>query len=463
MIRPSVPKIVAALAAAAAIVLVLMPAPHDVPEQAMRAAGVVTLTIGLLATVAIPEFLTALIFYLLAVVLGAAPPNVVFSGFFSGAVWLVFGGLIIGVAIQDTGLGKRLARSLVRLFAGSYIAMVAGTVWAVALLAFLMPSSVGRVIIMLPIVLALAERLGFAPGSRGRAGLALAVGVGTLTPTFAVLPASVPNLAMAGAAEAIYGIHLTYSQYLVLHFPVIGLVSMIALPILIVLLFPARIAPGAIEESRTPVGPGERRLLALLLAALALWATDALHGVAPAWVSLGAGILCLLPGVGVIKADAALQKLNLGPIVFLAGVIGMGAVVTHSGLGRLVGDTLLGVMPLDQGGSFHRFVALIALGVGMALVTTLPGQPAMMTALADTLAQGAGWPILSVLMAQVPSWALTMFPYQAPPLVVTLAISRIGVASFLRLLLPFALFGWLVMVPLQYLWWRYLGYIPAIG
>ena len=50
-----------------------------------------------------------------------------------------------------------------------------------------------------------------------------------------------------------------------------------------------------------------------------------------------------------------------------------------------------------------------------------------------------GWPISTVLMAQVPSRALILFPYQAPPLIL-------------------ALFGWLVMVPLQYAWWRFLGY-----
>ena len=153
---------------------------------------------------------------------------------------------------------------------------------------------------------------------------------------------------------------------------------------------------------------------------------------------VGAGILCLLPGIGVMSPHDGLHKLNFGPILFLAGVIGMGAVVTHSGLGRLVGDALLRMLPRDQGGGLQRFASLVGLGVGMGVVTTLPGQPAIMTALAGTLAKGTGWPLLTVIMAQVPSWALLMFPYQAPPLVVTMAISRLPVSSFLRLLLPFA-------------------------
>ena len=58
----------------------------------------------------------------------------------------------------------------------------------------------------------------------------------------------------------------------------------------------------------------------------------------------------------------------------------------------------------------------------------------------------------------MPAWALMMFPYQAPPLVATRAISGLPVRKFARLLVPFALFGWVVMLPLQYLWWRFLGY-----
>lgn len=462
MFRISIARFLATAAALLAAALFFLPAPAGAPAGVMHAAAVVTLTIGLLGTVALPEFLTVLMFFLFSVVLAVAPPNVVFSGFFSGAVWLVFGGLMIGAAIDETGLGKRIARTLVRLFAGSYAAMIVGTVWGMTLLSFLMPSSVGRITIMLPIVLTLAGRLGFEHGSRGRAGLALAVGMGALTPTFAILPASVPNVAMAGAAEAIHGLYFSYSEYLVLHFPVIGLVSMLSLPVFLLALFPARTAPIAETEKRTPLSSGEIRLIALLFVALALWATDSLHGVAPAWVSLGAGIICAMPRVGVIAPSVMQQKLTFGPILFLAGVIGMGAVVTHTGLGKLVGGTLLDLLPLD-GGGLQRFASLVGLGVGMGVVTTLPGQPAIMTALAETLAHGTGWPLLTVVMAQVPSWALMMFPYQAPPLVVTMAISRLPVSQFLRLLLPFALFGWVVMVPLQYAWWRYLGYIPATG
>ena len=71
-------------------------------------------------------------------------------------------------------------------------------------MSFVVPSAMGRVMIMTPIVLALADRVGFAPGGRGRAGMVLATALGTMLPAYGILPSNVPNMAMMGAAATIY-------------------------------------------------------------------------------------------------------------------------------------------------------------------------------------------------------------------------------------------------------------------
>lgn len=450
---------IAAASAVLAIIVYFLPDPQGA-SGIMPVASVVILTIGLLSTAVLPEYLTALIFFFLSVVLAGVAPNIVFSGFFSGAVWLVFGGLILGVAIVSTGLAARIAGSLETIFAGSYARIITGTVLLMVGLSFVMPSSIGRIMIMLPIVLAYADRLGFGEHSKGRSGLILATAMGSLTPTFAVLPASVPNVALAGAAEAIHGIQISYGAYLLLHFPVIGFVSTVILPVFIVLLFPDKVPPSDHRPHAGPLSSAERRLLGVLFISLVLWATDRLHGISPAWVALGAGIFCALPGTGILSREPLLKRMDLSPLIFLAGVIGLGAVVTHSGIGKMLADHLITVLDLRSGSGFQTFVAVVGLGTVMELVTTLPGQPPIMTSFADTIAQATGWPLLTVLMTQVSAWALVMFPYQAPPLVATRALSGMPVRVFLRLMIPMAVFGWVVMLPLQYLWWRYLGYLP---
>jgi di/tricarboxylate transporter len=238
------------------------------------------------------------------------------------------------------------------------------------------------------------------------------------------------------------------------------LVSVLALPVFIVLLFPARIEPQPRKDISARFTASQARMLCILAACLGLWATDTLHGISPAWVALGGGILCALPVSGIIPHGPLLQKMNLGTVLFLAGVVGLGAVVAHTGVGALLGQELIGFLPLGSGSGLVTFASLIGLATALELVTTLPGLPAIMTPFADALSEATNWPVLTVLMTQVPAWGLLMFPYQAPPLVATRAISDLPVRQFVRLLVPFALFGWLVMVPLQYGWWRIIGYIP---
>jgi di/tricarboxylate transporter len=85
-----------------------------------RAAALVVLALGCWATGVLPFHVTGIGLFLLAMVFHVAPPRVIFAGFASNALWLVFGGLVIGAAVQTTGLGRWLARLLVGRFRGSY-------------------------------------------------------------------------------------------------------------------------------------------------------------------------------------------------------------------------------------------------------------------------------------------------------------------------------------------------------
>ncbi len=107
-IGTQLPRLILVLALAVSGALVLMP-PAGLGPAAAKAAPLALIAIALWATAAIPEFVTALIFFLLAMLFAVAPAPVVFSGFASTAFWLVFAGLVIGVAVQRTGLGARIA------------------------------------------------------------------------------------------------------------------------------------------------------------------------------------------------------------------------------------------------------------------------------------------------------------------------------------------------------------------
>ena len=93
----------ATLAAFASIVIWYLPPPDGAAPEMMRVAAVVLIAVALWATSVLPEYFTAIIFFFLAMILTDAGAPTVFSGFHSAAVWMIFGGLIFGASVQETG------------------------------------------------------------------------------------------------------------------------------------------------------------------------------------------------------------------------------------------------------------------------------------------------------------------------------------------------------------------------
>jgi di/tricarboxylate transporter len=427
-----------------------------------RAALLVVAAIALWSTGALAEHVTALLFFLLALISGVAPPEVVLSGFHSEALWLIFAGLIVGVAVARCGLAQRIAAMLASRAGARYTGVVGIVVLIGIVLTFAMPSSMGRVVMLMPIALALAERLGYAPASKGRSGIALAAVLGAYLPSAGVLPSNLPNIVLTASAEQLYGVRFSYAEYLLLAFPSLGILKAAAIVALISRLYaeaPAR--PAQALGVPTPWSPQERAVGIVLGAAMALWVTDFLHGVSPAWVALAAAVICMLPFVGLFPAEAFNRDLSFVAVFHAAGVIGLGAVVAYSGFGDVLGGAMAALAPFSAEHPLANFWLLGLLSTATCLVTTTTGVPAVLTPLSAALAEASGLPLKAVLLSQVIGFSSPIFPYEGAPLVFALHYAGLPARAAIGLLLALALFTLVVLTPLTYAWWALLGYVPS--
>ena len=418
---------------------------------------IVGITIVLWATSLLPEFITALLFFTAAMVAKIAPPDVIFGGFASSAFWLVFSGFVLGVAIRKTGLADRAARALSAKMTGSWLQMVASVVLLSYALAFVMPSNMGRIALLMPIVAAMAARAGINEGTRPWYGLALAVGFGTFQLSATILPANVPNLVMSGAAEGSYGIHLNYLPYLLLHTPVLGILKGVILIGLICWLFPGQPHAPREQMPSEPMSRAEKRLAWLLAVVLTLWVTESWHGIGPAWTGLAAACVTLLPRVGFINGDEFSSGVNIRTCIYVAGILGLAITVTQTGIGSAVGTALLHVMPLDLAHPFTSFLALTGTTTALNFIMTANGVPALFTTLAQSFADATGFPLLSVIMIQVLGYSTPLLPYQASPIVVAMALGKVPARAGMLLCLALAIATYLVLLPLDYAWFSILG------
>ncbi|MBM7355262.1 SLC13 family permease [Lelliottia amnigena] len=418
---------------------------------------IVGITIVLWATSLLPEFITALLFFTAAMIAKIAPADVIFGGFASSAFWLVFSGFVLGVAIRKTGLADRAARALSAKLTDSWVLMVASVVLLSYALAFVMPSNMGRIALLMPIVAAMAKRASIADGSRAWFGLALAVGFGTFQLSATILPANVPNLVMSGAAEGSYGIHLNYVPYLLLHTPVLGILKGLILIGLICWLFPGSPKHPQEVSAPEPMGRDEKRLAWLLAVVLVMWVTEGWHGIGPAWTGLAASLVVMLPRIGFITGEEFSAGVNMRTCIYVAGILGLAITVTQTGIGRAVGEALLRLMPLDADKPFTSFLALTGITTALNFIMTANGVPALYTTLAQSFSDATGFPLLSVIMIQVLGYSTPLLPYQASPIVVAMGLGKVPAKAGMMLCLALAVATWLVLLPLDYVWFSVLG------
>jgi len=418
-----------------------------------KTAALVIATILLWSSGLVSEALTTLIFFTAAVLIRVAPPEIIFSGLGSSAFWMIFSGLIIGAAIKSSGLSVRIAGQLAKRLGRGRISVLTGASLFGLFLAFLMPSAMGRVVLIIPILQDLAERLGLPSESKEGRGILLAGILGTALPSTAILPSNIPNNVLAGLYENLFHQQLSYSDYLLFHFPVLGAIKT---GLLIALLtsfyrgsFKSVNAPVFTELS--PLAPHERRLILYLTLAIVFWLTDGIHHVSPAWVGLVAAIACLLPGIGVLP-EKALQSINQEPLFYVSGVIGLGALISYSGLGHRFAEWLQAVIPMSPQGGLKNFMSLCGLSTLVGLFTTLPGVPAVLTPLTGQFAEISALPQSLVLASQVVGFSTLLFPYQSPPLVAALQLSSTGRWEMTKICLIVAVLSVFVLWPLDYVW-----------
>lgn len=431
------------------------------PQDLARVSGLVIFAIGFWAFGVLPEALTALTFLLGTVMLAGLPPATVFSGFSTTSFWLIFSGALLSVCATRTGLSKWLSDRLFgRSFdSGSYGLRVALVVLFAAGLALVLPSTLARVAVLVPLVLALCDRLGHVKGSRARTGLVLAAAIGTYIVPTTILPANLPNIILAGSLEGLYGIDLTFGSYMLLHFPVIGLIKGAGLVVILAWLFADRPpVPAEAAAERAPLSPEGKRLGVILAVTLGFWVTDVFHGISPAWVGLTAAVVCLMPAARV----AALSDMpfnNIFPLMlYLGSVLAIGAVLTESGAGVVLSAALVDRLPLTAASDFVTLTMLAGLSAAVAVAATMPASPALVAPLFGDIATKAGWTIEAVGMSQVLGYATPLLPYQLPPLMVAVAMTGVPMRDALRVLLLLAVLTTLPMLLVAHLWWGALGW-----
>ncbi len=292
-----------------------------------------------------PHAVTGLIGCYLFWVLGVAKFDLAFGGMVDQTPWFLFGAGLIGMMATKSGLARRLAYLVMRRAGTSYSRILLGLILTSFLLTLLVPSGLACVVIMATVALGLMEALGAPRGSNIGKGIFV-----TLTYTAGcfdkMVIAGASTILGRGLIERATGIHIYWSLWFFAFLPCV-LITIFFIWRLVLWLYPPEKAAHEgvgvyLEDALAKMGPwtsAEKRAMILMLLAIGLWMTDLLHHISPAVIGIGAGLLALTPGLGLLDQED-LKRYNFLPMLFVAAAISMGEVLVQT---RAL-DALTGVM-----------------------------------------------------------------------------------------------------------------------
>jgi di/tricarboxylate transporter len=407
----------------AALILVMTwatPPPAGLDAGGWRALGTLGAMVPAFALEVVPEGILALVAIAVWTLGGVVPARVGLGGFATPSWLLVVAVLAFGATLASSGLLYRLALAIVGRARGGFAGQAAALALAGIALGPAVPNATGRVAFLAPALGELIEALGYVPGSRPAAGLALAalVGFGQMGAVFltssttavlvhAVLPADV----RASAGWVGWAVYAAPANILLL-------AAMLAVLVWFYRARPGEARPegprpGVLAMQRALLGRpsrAERVCLATGAGLVLGFATQPLHGIDPSWLTVLA--LGTLAAGGFVTADT-LRRVNWSFALLFGMLASLSDVLAVTGVDRWLAG-LVGDAAGDLAGAPVALVAgLAALGILASLVLRWQAAAPILTIAAGPVASAAG--LSPVVVAVVATIACNGFlvPYQS--------------------------------------------------
>lgn len=330
-----------ALVVGVGVVVWMLPRPDAIEPRAWHLLAIFVATVVGIVAKPLPMGSIAIVGTATAVATRTLTTAEALSGFSNGAVWLVVTAFFIAAGFIKTGIGARIAYSLVALFGQSTLGIGYSLVAADLMLAPAIPSNTARAGgVIFPILQSLAkadtgsDQIG---GGRTRTFLTLVAYNGTVVTSAMFLTAMVANPLSVQLASN-QGIAITWGTW-ALAAVVPGITSLVLVPLTIYRLSPPGVvntpdAPAAAKAALTELGPvtrNERLMAAVALLLLAAWILGPAIGLDVTAAALMAVSALLLTGV-LEWDDITREREAWNTFIWFAVLVMMATYLGQSGL-----------------------------------------------------------------------------------------------------------------------------------
>lgn len=421
-------------------------------------------------TEAIPIPATSLLPIILFPMTGGLDVSATTSAYGNDTIFLFMGGFMIALTMEKWDLHKRIALTIISVIGTNTERIILGFMVATGFLSMWI-SNTATAMMMVPIGLAIIyqvsealkddpsidttkENFGF--GKALMLGIAYSASLGGI----ATLIGTPPNTLLAGAVNEIYGIEITFAQWMLFGVPLAWIFILVAWVYLVKVAYPQKLKhlPGGsevIRQQKTDLGAAsyeERAVFVVFVAVALAWisrsfildafapdleVTDAMVGL------IAAMILFIIPSKN-RKGDHLLDwatavKLPWGILLLFGGGLAIAAGFTNSGLSEWVGNQLIGL----QGVNVLIIVLVVAaLVLFLTEITSNTATASMMFPIMASLAVALSiHPYALMVTAAVAASCAFMLPVATPPNAVVFGSGYLKISDMAKAGLALNIFG----------------------
>ena len=392
------------------------------------------------------------------------------SAYGNDTIFGFMGGFLIALTMEKWNLHKRLALSIISVIGTNTERIILGFMVATGFLSMWI-SNTATAMMMVPIGLAIIyqvsealkddasidtskENFGF--GKALMLGIAYSASLGGI----ATLIGTPPNTLLAGAVNEIYGIEITFAQWMLFGVPLAWIFILIAWVYLVKIAYPQKLKhlPGGsevIRQQKTDLGIAsfeERAVFVVFIAAALAWISRSfvLDAFAPnlemtdAMVGLIASmILFIIPSKN-RQGDHLLDwatavKLPWGILLLFGGGLAIAAGFTNSGLSEWIGNQLIDL----QGVNVLIIVLVVAaLVLFLTEITSNTATASMMFPIMASLAVALSiHPYALMVTAAVAASCAFMLPVATPPNAVVFGSGYLRISDMAKAGFALNIFG----------------------
>lgn len=314
--------------------------PSGLPVQGRFAIFSFLVAAVLWTTTSLNSAYIALGAVMLLLLMGSVSQEQFFASLGSDVIWLMIGSFILGEAVKQTGLAIRLTELAV-----SKARNVRSLFWLLTALliplTFLIPSTSGRAAVTYPIFRSITTTLNNKQINRA---ICLLIPTIILVSTIASLTGAGSHLITQDLLEQITKQHISFTQWMLYGLPFAAIASFVSCWIIMRMFVDSKSLqqPLEIKESHPqPLSKKEYKTLAVILLMVALWFTEAWHGLEIATVTVLGAFLLTMPKFGVIQWKDAVKAVSWTLILFIAATFVLGRALTASGVSQWMLDHVL--------------------------------------------------------------------------------------------------------------------------